>query len=149
MPSKSSSETDCYTVAKFSQVAGFGRHTLATRIHELGIEPAGKSSRQNADTYRLRDLIRAILGGDIEAERLRKTREEADRLALQNARSRGETIEVDRVKKLGQCVFIAIRQRILNFPLSQDEQDALLTDLLKLKEINWDLEAGRVEPDEQ
>jgi phage terminase Nu1 subunit (DNA packaging protein) len=143
MTRKTTPESDTYTVAKFCQIAGFDRHTLAARIQEMGIEPAGKSYRQNADIYRLRDLVRAVLGGDIEAERLRKTREEADRLAIANARSRGETIEISTVKKLGEAVFIQVRNKILSFSITAEEQDALLIALLKLSEIDWDREAMR------
>lgn len=126
-----------YTVARFSQLAGFDRHTLASRIAEMNIEPVGKSQSQAADMFSIRDLVRAVLGGDLEAERLRKTREEADKLALANARSRGELVEISAVKKLGEKVMVAIRNRLLNMPLTDEEKDRCLTDLMDLKRIDW------------
>lgn len=129
-----------YTVARFSQLVGFDRHALATRVQEMDLQPAGKSEAQGADLYSIRDLVRAVLGGDIEAEKLRKTREEADKLALQNSRTRGELVEIASVKKLGEKVMIAIRQRILNMPLTDDEKDKCLTELLNLKDLDWSRE---------
>lgn len=138
--------TNAATIAEMAREIGYDRHTLASRITEMDIQPVGKVAKGKAagsDLYRIRDFFRAVLGGDIEAEKLRKTREEADRIAIQNARSRGETIEVATVKKLGEAVFLQIRNRILSFPITAEEQDALLKALLDMKKIDWDREAGR------
>lgn len=78
---------------------------------------------------------------DLDAERLRKMTEEADKLALANARSRGELVEVTAVKKLGEKVMVAIRSRIMQFPLSDDEKDKLLTELLSLGKMDWSRDA--------
>lgn len=75
--------------------------------------------------------------GDIDAERLRKTTEEADKLAIANARSRGELVEIAAVTRLGQNVLIAVRNRILNMPLTDDEKDSCLRELLELKNMDW------------
>jgi phage terminase Nu1 subunit (DNA packaging protein) len=77
---------------------------------------------------------------DIKKEQLRRTKEEADKLALANARSRGELIEVESVKRLGEKVMIAVRNQILNFPLTDDEKDQLLMQLLSLAEMDWSRE---------
>lgn len=126
-----------YTVARFSQLAGFDRHALAERIQEMRAQPVGKSAAQGADLYSVRDLVRALLGGDIEAERLRKTREEADKLALANSRSRGELVEVQAVKRLGEKVMAAVRNRILAMPMTDDEKDDCLRELLSLSDMDW------------
>ena len=137
---KPAAEPTGYTVARFSQLAGFDRHALAARIQEMDLQPVGKSIAQAADLYSIRDLVRAILGGDIEAEKLRKTREEADKLALQNARSRGELVEISAVKKLGEKVLIAVRNRILNMPLTDEEKDSCLKELMDLGKLDWSRE---------
>ena len=133
-------EPEGYTVARFSQLVGFDRHTLVSRIEELRLKPVGKTRLQAADIYTVKDLVKAILGGDIEAEKLRKIREEADKLALQNARSRGELVEIASVKKLGEKVMIAIRNRILNMPLTDEEKDRCLRELLGLGRLDWSRE---------
>lgn len=115
------------------------RHELATKLSALKAEPT--DTKNGGKVYRLRDLVLAYAGGDERAERLRKTRAESERIELQNARSRGELIEVARVTRLGQRVMIAIRNRILQFPITDDEKDALLTELLNLGKMDWTRDA--------
>jgi hypothetical protein len=131
--------TGAFTVARFAQLTGFDRHSLASRIEEMRLEPVGHS-RNRTPVYSIRDLVRGVLGGDIEAERLRKTREEADKLALANARSRGELVDVSSVRRLGQQVMSAVRNRILSMPLTDDEKDGCLRELLSLADMDWSRE---------
>ena len=74
---------------------------------------------------------------DFERERLRRTKEEADKLELANAKTRGELVEVAMVKKLGEKVMAAMKTRILNLKLSEDEKDKILRDLLSLKDMDF------------
>ena len=132
--------TSTATAAEWAREIGFDRHTLMKRIMEMDIQPTGKVEKGKAagsDVYRIRDLFKAALGGDIEAERLRKTREEADKLALQNARSRGELIEIASVKRLGQEVVKSVTTCILNMPMTDEEKDSCLRNLLALGEMDW------------
>lgn len=131
------------TVAEMAREIGFDRHTLMKRIKEMDIKPSGKVGTGKAagsETYRLRDLFKAALGGDIEAEKLRKTTEEADKIALQNSRSRGELVEIAAVKRLGEKVMVAVRNRILNMPLTDEEKDKCLREILDLGKMDWSRE---------
>lgn len=74
---------------------------------------------------------------DFERERLRRTKEEADKLELLNARTRGELVPVDLVKKMGQKVMSAVRNRILNMPLTDEEKDQCLRDILTLNKLDF------------
>jgi phage terminase Nu1 subunit (DNA packaging protein) len=74
---------------------------------------------------------------DFDRERLRRTKEEADKLEIFNARSRGELVEIEKVKRSGEKVMSAIKTRILNMPLSEDEKDQCLRDLVSLKEMDF------------
>ena len=74
---------------------------------------------------------------DLRREQLRRTKEEADKLALQNARARGELVEISAVKKLGEKVMVAMRNRILAMPLTDEEKDKCLLEILALEEIDW------------
>lgn len=74
---------------------------------------------------------------DLKREQLRRTKEEADKLALLNARSRGELVEVTKVKRMGEKVMSAIKTKILNMPLTDDEKDKCLSDLLSLRDIDF------------
>ena len=74
---------------------------------------------------------------DIKREQLRRTKEEADKLELQNARTRGELTEVARVKALGGRVMVAIKGRILSFPISEELKDKCLIELMELGNLKW------------
>ena len=133
---KRTASPSAYTAAKFSQLTGHDRHTLTKTLEELNAKPSGQSS-QGANLYRLKDLVNAAAGGDQRAENLRKTRAESERLELQNMRTKGELVEVAAVKRLGQNVMAAVRNRILNMPLTDDEKDQCLRELLELKNTDW------------
>jgi phage terminase Nu1 subunit (DNA packaging protein) len=130
---------ELWTIAKWCREVGGDRHEFQRRVGQMGVRPAGLADGRSkgAALYRVRDLLKVALGGDYEAERLRKTREEADRLALANARSRGELVEVASVRKLGEKVMIAVRNRILNMPLTDEEKDGCLRELLSLGDMDW------------
>ena len=129
------------TCSRFSALVGADRHEMEKKLEELKAAPVG--TRNGGKEYALRDLCKAFAGGDERAERIRKTRAESERIELQNSRTRGETIEVQLVKKLGEKVIIAIRQRILAFPITKDEQDELLLQLLSLRDLDWESEAQK------
>ena len=64
-------------------------------------------------------------------------KEEADKLALANSRSRGELVEVATITRLGQKVMAAVRNRILGMPLTDEEKDGCLRELLALADMDW------------
>jgi hypothetical protein len=127
------------TVAEWCREVGAERHSIMQKLSAAGFLPVGeaKGKAAGAKLYRIGDLYRAMGGGEYETERLRKTREEADKLALWNARARGELVEIAAVKRLGENVMAGIRTRILAFPLSDDEKDKLLLDLKALGDMDW------------
>ncbi len=128
------------TISGWAKATGCDRHTIQKAVEEMRIQPAGKvvgGKAAGTNTYRIRDLLKAAMGGDIEKERLRKTTEEADKLALANARSRGELVEIALVKKLGEQVMVAVRNRILNMPMTDEEKDSCLRELLALENMDW------------
>ena len=100
--------------------------TLTSRIKAAGVVPGADGFFSTLDIHR-------SINGDIDAERLRKTREEADRLELENAKERGTLIEIESVYKHFEGVFIAFRARVLASNLEDFEKDEMLKDLLKLK----------------
>tara|TARA_R110000851_G_scaffold18786_1_gene58603 strand:- start:1697 stop:2173 length:477 start_codon:yes stop_codon:yes gene_type:complete len=74
---------------------------------------------------------------EIKKHQLRRTKEEADKLELANARTRGELVDVSKVKRLGEQVMSGIKIKILNMPLTDDEKDKCLRDLLSLKDLDY------------
>lgn len=78
---------------------------------------------------------------DPEYERARKDREMADKIALQNARLRGEMIEVEEVCKMTEGFFGVLRSKVMNLPLTADEIDLCLLSLMSFREVDWTYEA--------
>lgn len=74
---------------------------------------------------------------ELKKHQLRRTKEEADKLELANARTRGELVEVSRVKKLGEQVMSGIKAKILNMPLTDEQKDKCLRDLLSIKDLDF------------
>jgi phage terminase Nu1 subunit (DNA packaging protein) len=128
-----------WTVAKWCREVGGDRHEFQRRVAASDVKPTGEADGRSkgAKLYRLRDLVNVALGGDYEAERLRKTKEEADKLALANAKERGEVVEIGAVIQFGEKVFASVRQKILNMPLTDEEKDKCLAELLALKDKDW------------
>ena len=73
--------------------------------------------------------ICAAVFGDIAGERLRKTREEADQLALKNAQIRSELIPLaEASERVGKWA-VAIKEKILASPLPATDKNDILDDL--------------------
>ena len=105
----------------------FGRapRTVAARLKQSG-------QTQGEDGKFSTAQVATAIYGDLEGEKLRKTKEDADRLALANATARGELVDrQDFVRRL-EPVVIQMKQRILGSGLTHAEQDELLADLAKL-----------------
>ena len=114
---------------------GKDHRALSRRIRAANIQPAADGCFSTADITR-------IIFGDKHSEDLRKVREEADKLELQNKKARGELISADAVYRHFEAYFILIRKRILDSKLSRDEQDDLLREL---QSINYDeVKAARI-----
>lgn len=142
-PEKQKADTGpSMTVAEWCRETGGERHAVMQKLAEMRISAVGdaKGRAAGAKLYRIRDLYRAMGGGEYESERLRKTREEADKLALANARSRGELVEIAAVKKLGEKVMVALRNKVLNMPLTDEEKDRCLVELMDLGKLDWSRE---------
>ena len=135
MKTTSKLHDDAMTASKFCKLVNADRHELGRKIEELKAVPVGK--KNGGDLYRLKDLIAAFVGGDEKAERVRKLRAESERLELQNLRSKGELVDVGAVKRLGQKVTGAIQVRIQNMPMTDDEKDSCLRELLQLRNLDF------------
>ena len=122
---KSQAKTVRWSLAMMSREFGPDHKTLAKALAASGIV-AGSDG-----LYSSNEALRLVCG-DIDAERLRKTREEADKLAIENAVARGELVDVRDFVKRYEPIYAQIRQTILASGLGDNDKDALLTELAKL-----------------
>jgi hypothetical protein len=79
--------------------------------------------------------ITAAVFGDLYGEKLRIAKEQADKLELANKVRRDELYDADASHRAFEAIFTAVRQKILNSKLANDEKDDLLRDLLNVGEI--------------
>ena len=136
---RKSTETLAYTVNKFSQIVSFDRQAIASRLAELRAVPVAESP-QGAGLYHLRDLVRALLGGNIELERLRLIRAQADKLESQLAERNRQLVPVaESVETVIACAY-DIRNAILALPIPHADQDKLLLEMQKLATV-WQAKA--------
>jgi phage terminase Nu1 subunit (DNA packaging protein) len=70
-----------------------------------------------------------VVFGDLFHQRLRITREQADKLALSNQQRRGELFEADAIYRAFEALFVAMRKTIKASKLSDDEKADILRDL--------------------
>jgi hypothetical protein len=138
---RKSTETTAYTVNKFSQIVGFDRQSIASRLADLRSTPVAESP-QGAGLYHLRDLVRALLGGDIEGQRLRLIRAQADKLESQLAERRRDLVPAAEAVNLVVACAHDIKQTILALPLPPDDIDRLLGSMQKLSEV-WQVRTDK------
>ncbi len=124
------------TASAFSALMGSDRHELTKKLSAINARPSG--AKNGGKLYVLRDLVNAHIGGDEKQERIRKLRAESERLEIQNAKTRGELVEVSRVIEAGQKMMAAARAKILAMPITTLEKDSLLADLRGLAEMNFE-----------
>lgn len=75
---------------------------------------------------------------ELKKQQLRRTKEEADKLELLNAKTRGELVYRESVKRNGERVMSAMKTKILNWQVSDEYKDELLLDLLSLKDLKYE-----------
>ena len=135
---KRKTDTIALTPSRFSALVGVDRNELLNRLEEAKAAPVGR--KNGGSEYTLRDLFHAAIGGDIQEQRLRKLRAEADHLelALQTKKRLVVPISesVDVVVQCGQD----IREAILRLPIPPDDQDKMLLQMQKLAGV-WQARA--------
>ena len=98
--------------------------TLDKRLAEAGIA-AGPDS-----LYSTAQILAAVTGGSLQAERLAKIRSEREYRDLKNAEMRGELLSKAKLLRSVKTAFQAIRQVILSSPLPSQAQDTIFKHLL-------------------
>lgn len=111
-----------WSLAMMSREFGPDHKTLNKHLVASGIT-AGRDG-----LFSSRDALRLVCG-DMDAERLRKMREEADKLELENGVRRGELLDKEAVKSLFEEGCAEQKQKILASGRSDAETDAILNEL--------------------
>jgi hypothetical protein len=109
-----------WSISALATEFGLDRRTVAKRIE--GIAPSGTVS--GAQVWALVDVSAALSGGvapadgalDLNEERARKAKEEADRLEMMNAQMRGELLARGDVDAAVAGAFARVRARMIGIP---------------------------------
>ncbi|MEX1115438.1 MAG: hypothetical protein WEB53_09315 [Akkermansiaceae bacterium] len=123
-------ETPSFTASRFAALVGVDRGHLIRKLEEIGAKPVSEDGRGAA--FSMRHLFQAATGGNAAAERLRKTKAEADVLEHKLAVARKEYMPVQECANIVLNCGWSIRRVILSLPIPDREKDSLLGDLQKL-----------------
>lgn len=129
-----------FTISEFAKHAGLDRHTLGVKVTKHGVKPTGKvttGKAAGADLFHIRDLVRAATGDEQAAARLGKTRAQAEKIELANARDRAELVELAAVEQFAKSVHRALSVKIAAMPVTDTEKDVLLVEIQPLLSQDW------------
>jgi len=108
-----------WTIEKAATEFGCDRKRLTRQLRQSDDEPS------HDGRFSTKQIVAAIFN-DTNSERTRLYREQADKLSLENNKTRSEHVGVDIVWKAYEGIFAAMRKTILASPLSDAEKaDAL------------------------
>jgi hypothetical protein len=142
---KRKAEDISLTASRFSALVGVDRNEILNRLEEAKAEPVGRKNGGNE--YSLRDLFHAAIGGDVQEQRLRKLRAEADHLELSLRTKRRELVPAEEAVELITKCGWDIRNHILSMPIPHSDQDQLILGMQRLSEI-WQAQADAEKPDD-
>ncbi len=122
-----------HTINGLSVETGIDRRTVAKILQTT--KPIDPGFFLMADFIKaLREYDTPDNSGSYRAERLRKTTEEADAIALENAKTRGELLDLEDWCKSKEPHLLAMKQIVEDSGLPEDKQDEVLTLMAKVFE---------------
>lgn len=119
------------------------RWNIETAAREFKINPRTLSQRLTAASvthgkdkrYSTVQIVRAIYS-DLESERIRKTRAEADQVELENAEARRELVPILEFRQAASAVVVEAVRIVRSWTkLTEDEQDEFLRQIRKLESL--------------
>ena len=127
---KSRAELIRWTLEMAAKEFGLNPRTVSGRVRQSGITPGEDGLFSTVDIHR---ALCPDVEIELNAERLRKTKAESERIELENEKTRGTLVSVEATYKHFEHFFVALRARILASGLTEDEKDELLKDLRGIK----------------
>ena len=113
---------------------GMDSRTVGKRLADAELE--------RKDSFSTREVFTAMVG-DLGAEKIRETRERADKLSMENAARRGELVEVKAVAEVVNRAIGSMRGYVLGLTrLEEDERDEMLIKLGALYESAFNIQDG-------
>ena len=119
-----------WTLLAAQKEFGVHRDTLKAKLTQAG-EKADES-----DCYSTAQICAAIYS-DLQAEKIGLTRAQKIKEETANRRRAGELIEVQEAIEVSQRVCFAVRQQILLSSIPDEEKQAILLSIGRLKDLDW------------
>ena len=112
-----------WDVSMIEAECGMDHRTAGKRFKALDLQP-------NAKGFYTTKQVLAMLHGDYESERLRLTKEQADKIALENQEARRELAPLSEMIDVVSKFVMAAKQRVIsNIKLDEAEKTKLLEQL--------------------
>ncbi len=109
---------------------GVSAQTLAKRMIQLAENP-GEDGK-----YSTKQICAAVFG-DKEFEQTRRAKEQADRIAIDNAERRRQLIPVEDVLIIARRFGFAIRQKFLASSMDEEEKRVVLLEVARLEGADY------------
>lgn len=117
-----------WTLERASREFGLDKKTLSGRVKRQGELP-GEDGR-----WSTQQMVRAIYD-DLEFERIRKTRAEADGQEMLNRKTAGELVDLEQLASRLEPVMIEMKRIVLSSGLKHADQDRMLGELARAFEL--------------
>jgi hypothetical protein len=117
---------------------GIDRKTLTKRLKANDEEASGDGKFSTAQMFK-------AIAGDLESERIGLISAQRIGQEIKNAESAGELVPTRKVLALCERIIIPIRQKIISSSLTEQERHDLLSDLVRLGDVDWAKEVKNVE----
>lgn len=112
-------ERIAWTGERASAEFGINPRTLAARLKQTGATPDAQGRWTTKQ-------VAAAIFGDLEFERIRKTRAEAEQIEKENAEQDGDLVDVEEFCKKYETTYVEMKRIILSSKLPEREKDDLL-----------------------
>ena len=120
-----------WTLTNAATEFGCARETLRRGFRQEGIDADAEDGR-----FTTAQVCKALFG-DLDGEKVRLTRAQADKVEMENRVNARELIEVTAAVELAQRFCFAARQVIMLSELNEAGKNKILRELNRLKEIDF------------
>lgn len=120
-----------WSLSRASAEFGCARETLKRGFRQEGIDADAEDGK-----FTTAQICKALFG-DLDGEKVRLTRAQADKVEMENRERSKELIEVNAAVDLAQRFCFAARQVIMLSELSEPAKNKILRELNRLKEIDF------------
>jgi len=123
-----------------SEATGFDRRTIKERLAQLTPKVEGRSHLYDAREalpllYETNEANQTANDRRLREEQLRYEIERADKMALQNAKLRGEVVSIEEVAGVVESEYAAVKAALLSIPYKSAGELAVMDNVIEIKKL--------------